>query len=65
MDKRPTDVQIRQILKPLWGQAVLDKQYNHIFDYTGSNSQFNNGYDEIYERRLNIIRNNNLGTRDE
>jgi hypothetical protein len=64
MDFIPTNEQIREVLSHLWIDAVCDEKYDYIFDYTGSNSQFNNGYDEIYEERLNSIK-IELGMQDE
>jgi hypothetical protein len=56
MNPVPTNDEIRDILVPLWIEAVLEPKYDHVFDYTGGNSEFNNGYDDIYAKRLAAIK---------
>jgi hypothetical protein len=52
MENIPTREEVTKVLFSIWETAVMLEEYDEVFEYTGEDSQFNNGYDEVYEERL-------------
>ena len=39
-------------LREVWLDKANAPQYDHVFHFTGKDSPFNNGFDDIYKNRL-------------
>ncbi len=52
----PTSEDVTKVLYSIWLEEVESPKYDEVFEYTGKDSQFNNGYDEVYEARLENLK---------